>query len=73
MLTGGMLFDLEEEVKTANTDRCREIGLELISEIHRLRELINEMCDFRSSNEHERMMGEFEKLRKSISQEDDVK
>lgn len=56
MIGAGELYDLEEEVKDATRDRLQEATLDLISEIHRLRHLVEEIMDFRSSKNHDETM-----------------
>lgn len=56
MIGSGELYDLEEEVKDATRDRLQEVTLDLISEVHRLRHLVEEIIDFRSSKDHDETM-----------------
>ena len=56
MIGAGELYDLEGEISYANKERLQVMVQELVSELHRLRHLTEEIMDWRRSKEHDEIM-----------------
>ena len=61
-ISAGELYDLRDEIKTADADRLRVIAADLLDNNERLGNLIGEMADFRSTKQHEAQMAALKKI-----------
>ncbi len=66
MISSGELYDLSGEINSANTERLREITRDLIDNTHRLKDLIGEICDFRSSKENDVIMEKLNQIKEKM-------
>lgn len=67
MISPGELYDLEHEIDSARAPRLREIARDMLAECHRLRHLIGEMADFRSSVQHNETMSALRDISNTIA------
>ncbi len=70
MISSGELYDLADEVLRTGSLTSQE-QTDLIEECHRLRHLVEEMADFRSSKQHDETMRELKGIRTDIIGEKD--
>lgn len=69
MVSSGELYDWAAEARDVKTtpDRLRELCLELIDDLHRLSHLIEEMADFRTTKQHDKVMAEMASIQDKLN------
>ena len=66
MIGPGDVYDIQEEIETADADRLRVVARKLLDEVHRLRHLVEDMADFRHSREHDAAMKKLGEIKDSL-------
>ena len=66
MISSGELYDLADEVLKTGSLTSQE-QTDLIEECHRLRHLIEEMADFRSSKQHQETIEALKAIHKDVN------
>jgi hypothetical protein len=66
MISSGELYDLADEVLRTGSLTSQE-QTDLIEECHRLRHLVEEMADFRSSKQHQETIEALRVIREDIN------
>lgn len=66
MISAGELVDMRG-ILDQDTDLTRQQQSDLIEECHRQRHLIEEMADFRNSQEHDKMMAALKEINRKLT------
>jgi len=66
MISSGELYDLADEIRRTGS-LASDQQTDLVEECHRLRHLVEEMADFRSSKQHNELMEALKKIRSDIN------